>query len=422
LRGTVATDATKAAEAIGAIYYYHSDHLGSSNVVTDQAGAQVQYCEYAPYGSLAANSVIASPEGAKQSYISHFFTGKELDATGLYYYGARYYDPEIGRFISADTIVQAPFNPQTLNRYSYCGNNPINYVDPTGHIWNIIVGAVIGAIIGGISAAVNGTSVGAGIGCGAIQGAFSSFGAIGGAVGGVIVAAINGGNIGVSALAGGVGGLVGGVVGGVVGPAWGSFWGAAIGGMAGGAAGGAVGAGMTGGNVWQGAAMGAAWGVAGAMVGYGVAKAFAPRANQANEQKVQRQLKTDRKPEIKPGSAKRGHYLKADNTNAETGIRTVDELYVNDGDRGITVIGARQDTLVAKGWPNHNVLDLPRNEYTWQKNIGWLDGAINRNDIIYMATNPEQCTGTYGQTYLKEIYYLESKGYVQNGNYMIRGE
>jgi RHS repeat-associated protein len=61
------------------------------------------------------------------------FTGQRLDGTGLYYYGARYYDASIGRFISADTIVQSPGNPQTLNRYSYCLNNPLAYIDPTGH-------------------------------------------------------------------------------------------------------------------------------------------------------------------------------------------------------------------------------------------------------------------------------------------------
>jgi RHS repeat-associated protein len=61
------------------------------------------------------------------------FTGQRLDSTGLYYYGARYYDPQIGRFISPDTIVPDPANPQSLNRYSYCLNNPLKYTDPTGH-------------------------------------------------------------------------------------------------------------------------------------------------------------------------------------------------------------------------------------------------------------------------------------------------
>ncbi len=57
-----------------------------------------------------------------------------MDAeTGLYNYDARLYDPVIGRFTSADTIVPRPYNPQSLNRYSYCRNNPLIYVDPTGH-------------------------------------------------------------------------------------------------------------------------------------------------------------------------------------------------------------------------------------------------------------------------------------------------
>ena len=60
------------------------------------------------------------------------FTGQRLDSTGLYYYGARYYDPAIGRFISADTVVQNPANPQTLNRYAYALNNPLKYIDPSG--------------------------------------------------------------------------------------------------------------------------------------------------------------------------------------------------------------------------------------------------------------------------------------------------
>ena len=61
------------------------------------------------------------------------FTGQRLDTTGLYYYGARYYDPTIGRFISPDTIVPSYMNPQSFNRYSYCLNNPLKYTDPSGH-------------------------------------------------------------------------------------------------------------------------------------------------------------------------------------------------------------------------------------------------------------------------------------------------
>ena len=64
------------------------------------------------------------------------FTGQVLDnvAGGLYFYNARYYDPALGRFTQADTIVPQPGNPQSLNRYSYALNNATRFTDPTGHV------------------------------------------------------------------------------------------------------------------------------------------------------------------------------------------------------------------------------------------------------------------------------------------------
>ena len=62
------------------------------------------------------------------------YTGQRLDgSTGLLYYGARYYDPALMRFVQADTLVPEPGNPQALNRYAYVYNNPLKYTDPTGH-------------------------------------------------------------------------------------------------------------------------------------------------------------------------------------------------------------------------------------------------------------------------------------------------
>ena len=55
------------------------------------------------------------------------------DGTGLYYYNARYYDAGIGKFISADTMIQNTANPQFFNRYSYVTNNPLKYTDPSGY-------------------------------------------------------------------------------------------------------------------------------------------------------------------------------------------------------------------------------------------------------------------------------------------------
>ena len=79
--------------------------------------------KYYPFGTAISGSVDTDKK----------FTGQRLDSTGLYYYNARYYDPVIGRFISPDTTGQNLNDPQSLNRYTYCQNNPLNHTDPTGH-------------------------------------------------------------------------------------------------------------------------------------------------------------------------------------------------------------------------------------------------------------------------------------------------
>jgi len=145
-------------------YYTHSDHLGSSNVITNESGTKVSQTEYQPYGKVSQQT--------GDDVTPYKFTGKELDTTGLYYFGARYYDPEIGRFISADSIVQSPFDPQTLNRYTYCRNNPLKYVDPSGHFFiGLIIAAIIGAVVGGAVAAATGGDIVNGLITGAISGA-----------------------------------------------------------------------------------------------------------------------------------------------------------------------------------------------------------------------------------------------------------
>jgi RHS repeat-associated protein len=79
-----------------------------------------------PFGSLSAQEGTAN--------VAHKFTGQRFDAsTGLYFYNARYYDPELGRFISPDVIISNVRDPQEFNRYSYVRNNPVNFTDPSGH-------------------------------------------------------------------------------------------------------------------------------------------------------------------------------------------------------------------------------------------------------------------------------------------------
>ena len=70
-------------------------------------------------------------------FTDKLFTGqREITGLGIYHYGARFYSPKLGRFISPDSIVPNQFNPQDLNRFSYVVNNPLRYTDPTGHMYS----------------------------------------------------------------------------------------------------------------------------------------------------------------------------------------------------------------------------------------------------------------------------------------------
>jgi len=117
-------------------YYFHKDHLKSSTVVTDYTGEEAnvaQKTEYLPFRMDRSNT---------GNVTDYKFTDQELDGTtdpglygssGLYNYDARMYDPVIGLFVMADSVVPDYTDPQSLNRYSYCRNNPLIYVDPSGH-------------------------------------------------------------------------------------------------------------------------------------------------------------------------------------------------------------------------------------------------------------------------------------------------
>ena len=114
--------------ATNVFVFYQSDPLRSTAMETDSNGVPCQHYEYSSFGQdrfTASTSVFP---------ISRRFTGQVKDEeTGLYYYGARYYDPLLGRFIQPDDEIPNLFNPQSLNRYSYVLNNPLRYTDPTGH-------------------------------------------------------------------------------------------------------------------------------------------------------------------------------------------------------------------------------------------------------------------------------------------------
>jgi len=146
-----------------ATYFYASDHLGSSSVLTTQQGSYHERIEYLPYGETWVEDK-ATSDGYSTPYK---FTGKELDAeTGLYYFGARYYDARVSRWISADPALEegkyfpkpndfdtehdfywylqqdgskklpglgGVFNAVNMDVYHYAGNNPVKLVDPDGN-------------------------------------------------------------------------------------------------------------------------------------------------------------------------------------------------------------------------------------------------------------------------------------------------
>ena len=115
----------------GKYYYCTTDQIGSTRIVTDDMGNIVYAAAHDPYG------------GVQQTWVNLFnpelkFSGKEQDSeSALYYFGARYYDPTLYRFLSPDPVIpteRALYNPQRWNLYGYCLGDPINLVDPFGDI------------------------------------------------------------------------------------------------------------------------------------------------------------------------------------------------------------------------------------------------------------------------------------------------
>ena len=111
----------------GKKFYYHNDHLGSALALTDEYGNKVVERDFTPFGERI-NTDVYDDEPRDLDEDESGFTGKDWDEdVGLYYYNARWYDPEVGRFISEDSVADDP------NLYGYCFNNPVNFTDPTGH-------------------------------------------------------------------------------------------------------------------------------------------------------------------------------------------------------------------------------------------------------------------------------------------------
>ena len=124
--------------------YYHMDVLGSVVAASNDSGALLWRKEYAPFGE----QLDSTAEQEKLAY-----TGKRHDdVTGLTYFGARYYDPHLGRFMGVDPVGFIESNPTSFNRYAYVNNNPYKYVDPDGEFLNFAAKFVLDV---GINVAFN---------------------------------------------------------------------------------------------------------------------------------------------------------------------------------------------------------------------------------------------------------------------------
>jgi len=141
------------------IKYILTDNLGSFQVVTDQNGNLLEELSFDSWGRRRNPSTWSREDVPTEFIFDRGFTGHEhMDVFRLINMNGRIYDPITGRYLSPDPLIQSPDFSQSLNRYSYCMNNPLTFKDPNGEfVWVAeIVAAVVGAVIDyGVQVAVN---------------------------------------------------------------------------------------------------------------------------------------------------------------------------------------------------------------------------------------------------------------------------
>ncbi|WP_053006195.1 RHS repeat domain-containing protein [Kiloniella spongiae] len=109
------------------------DHIGSTTVTTDELGLVEERLSYDPHGKRREGDWQEASLPVRPTFTPRGFTGHEhLDAVGIIHMNGRVYDPELGRFLSADPTIPEAIYTQDFNRYSYVRNNPLSYTDPTG--------------------------------------------------------------------------------------------------------------------------------------------------------------------------------------------------------------------------------------------------------------------------------------------------
>ena len=176
-------------------FYFHDGNKNVSDLVSYQSARGVPaHYEYAPFGAITAATTNTAFTAFNVAEVNPYRFSSEYadDAFGLVYYNYRHYNPCVGRWLNCDPIEEEGGE----NLYTFCGNNPVLYVDVNGEFFlvdTLVMGA-LGGVIGGVSAALTGGDIGAGIAGGFISGACISIcpaaaaecGAAGGAVAGFI--------------------------------------------------------------------------------------------------------------------------------------------------------------------------------------------------------------------------------------------
>jgi len=117
--------ASQSAYAIESVTFFHHDALGSTIAATDESGNLLWTEEYKPYGGRLKRDSASAENNT-------WYTGKQEGAYGLTYFGARWYDNEVGRFMAIDPVGFDASNIQSFNRYAYANNNPFRFIDPDG--------------------------------------------------------------------------------------------------------------------------------------------------------------------------------------------------------------------------------------------------------------------------------------------------
>lgn len=187
---------------VASVRYLHHDHLGSIQAYSDEQGNLVQELSYDAWGRRRNPTTWAYYTAISDANAWHErgFGGHEhVDLFEMINMDGRMYDPVLGRFLSADPFVQAPDYTQGLNRYSYCLNNPLSLIDPSGYSWlsdnwkslvSAAVGIAVGVLTGNAVAGIKSLGTLAGL-VGSVAG-----GAAGGAAGALTASLLNGSNIG----------------------------------------------------------------------------------------------------------------------------------------------------------------------------------------------------------------------------------